>query len=360
MVSLQDGNRCAVRSRPGEQYERIETGRFLNGVRVCYAAFCFMLSLFTGGHSGLPWWASRGVAAMGLAYSIGRYYAKPTTIRRLDRFPVPTDLLDFAFHGVLVYLSGGMGSVFQYGYVLPVFGSAIRYGMYGGILSTCIALVVSLCIFFSGRSVVSSAPVGFHVISAAGTLVLAVWMIGRLVEEERRLRECLYNSSITDYLTGLYSLGFFRERVKEEIDRCRRQGGGFAIAFLDLDGFKEVNDDYGHLAGDSVLRHMSSVLRESVRKGESLARYGGDEFVLLMPGSDRERAEKAGRRIQREVAMRPTVGNGKAIQVGISVGVATFPEDATDLEGLLAVADRRMYQTKPSRQRRSAQGVIEI
>jgi diguanylate cyclase (GGDEF)-like protein len=144
----------------------------------------------------------------------------------------------------------------------------------------------------------------------------------------------------TDALSGLLNHGAMQTRVREEIFRAVRQGHPLSCVLIDLDDFKRINDDLGHAAGDALLRRVADALRAEIRPYDSAARYGGDEFVLLLPGSD----EAAGRQIAERVRLR-IAGGGEGPLSTCSIGVAGW-EDAMDADQLLAAADRALMLAK--------------
>ncbi len=153
------------------------------------------------------------------------------------------------------------------------------------------------------------------------------------------------DSATTDYLTGLPNARSLFIHLTRELARCRRTGTTLALMVCDLDHFKQINDLYGHLEGDNLLKDFSSRLKENCRGYDSVARMGGDEFVLVAPGlSPEDASEKASRLHQLAVeAGRKIAGRDL---VGLSVGTAFCPQDGFDVERLLAEADRRMYSMK--------------
>ncbi len=160
------------------------------------------------------------------------------------------------------------------------------------------------------------------------------------VELERRLRAL----SITDNLTGLYNQRHFRERLAQEASRARRQGEKLSLVLMDLDGFKQVNDRKGHLAGDRLLKAFSGVLLQSIRREvDSAYRYGGDEFVVLLPGLGRERAERVARRLASAARARL-----RRRGIRFSYGVSNLPK-AGSLADFIQEADRRMFRMKAKR-----------
>jgi len=153
------------------------------------------------------------------------------------------------------------------------------------------------------------------------------------------------DSATTDYLTGLPNARSLFVHLARELARCRRTGTALAVMVCDLDNFKQINDLYGHLEGDKLLRDFSGHLKEMCRGYDYVARMGGDEFVIVAPGMKSEAAaEKASRLNQLAVDAGQRIA-GRSL-IAMSVGTAFCPEDSFDLEHLLAAADRRMYSVK--------------
>jgi diguanylate cyclase (GGDEF)-like protein len=153
------------------------------------------------------------------------------------------------------------------------------------------------------------------------------------------------NQPITDPLTGAYSRALLASRLAEELGRAARGGTGCSLFLFDVDHFKSINDSYGHPRGDDVLREMVQRIQGLVRTYDSLYRYGGDEFVLLLPETARVDAIRVGLRLVDGVRSVPFAGD-PPLTVSVSLGVASFPDDASDADGLLQTADRRNYLAK--------------
>ena len=153
------------------------------------------------------------------------------------------------------------------------------------------------------------------------------------------------DSATTDYLTGLPNARSLFLHLSRELSRCRRTATSLAVMVCDLDNFKQVNDLYGHLEGDNLLKDFAGHLKESCRGYDYVARMGGDEFVIVAPGMNPEAAnEKASRLNQVAIeAGRKIAGRDL---IALSVGTAFCPQDSFDVERLLAEADRRMYSMK--------------
>lgn len=149
-----------------------------------------------------------------------------------------------------------------------------------------------------------------------------------------------------DVLTGLPNRNLFMNRMEQAIARAQRQGSNFGLLFLDLNGFKQVNDTYGHAAGDYLLKLLAQKLQACIRADDSVARLGGDEFVILLEGiSDAEAMEGIALKI-RDSLFKPVTLNGHQVTIGASIGKATFPLHGRTPDELLRFADAEMYAEK--------------
>ena len=168
--------------------------------------------------------------------------------------------------------------------------------------------------------------------------------------ENARLHDVVNQHAYTDVLTNLPNRRALNERMQSELHRSKRYGRKFSFVMLDLDGFKVVNDMYGHPQGDEVLRKIARYMSEAIREVDYLARYGGDEFALLLPETDVETAHQMAMRLQKEVAaFKVEFEENIGIKIGISFGCATFPDDGDQVEKLYHVADEQLYSDKDVR-----------
>jgi diguanylate cyclase (GGDEF)-like protein len=173
--------------------------------------------------------------------------------------------------------------------------------------------------------------------------VVAVGMILVLLEEQIEHNKYL---ALHDELTGLPNRRLFQDRLGSALERARRTGSQAALLLIDLDQFKQVNDTLGHHAGDQVLKHVGRVFGDRIRRSDTVARTGGDEFSLILDDpTSREDAERVGSSLI-ELLDAPFKLGDQAVRIGASVGIAVFPEDALDAEGLCIAADLRMYDFK--------------
>lgn len=149
-----------------------------------------------------------------------------------------------------------------------------------------------------------------------------------------------------DYLTGLPNRVLLEDRVRQAITHAKREGCKFVLMYIDLDGFKQVNDNYGHSAGDSLLQIVSTRMQACLRESDTLARVGGDEFMLLLPNIHREEEVKKIADKLLAVINQPFIISGCVLPITASVGIALYPDDGRMFDGLTKGADRAMYYIK--------------
>jgi diguanylate cyclase (GGDEF)-like protein len=165
--------------------------------------------------------------------------------------------------------------------------------------------------------------------------------------EVAQLHDSLKREATHDPLTRLNNRRLLLERIQQEVVRAGATGESFSIVFLDVNGLKRINDTYGHLAGDALLREVSNALTDAVRGEDVVARYGGDEFVVLLPATWASAAAVVAQRISDGIARHRFMAGRDLLQIpGVSLGVATFPQDGSTAEELLAAADATLYRQK--------------
>jgi diguanylate cyclase (GGDEF)-like protein len=193
---------------------------------------------------------------------------------------------------------------------------------------------------------------GFAITSAVSILLVFRLLVHSLERHHHsvRLEEALHEQeqlAVMDSLTGLYNRRFLDAELQLELDRSARSHAPVGVLLCDLDHFKQINDEHGHLVGDSVLREVARRLLNAVRNGDLVARYGGEEFVVLLPDGGKEKLREIGERCRRafEVAPFQLPQNEEAL-VTISIGGACWPDDANTPRGLVGAADAALYRAK--------------
>jgi diguanylate cyclase (GGDEF)-like protein len=168
------------------------------------------------------------------------------------------------------------------------------------------------------------------------------------ITERKEHEAILEHQASHDSLTGLPNRSLLRDRIEQAIGRARRDDGLLAVVFVDLDHFKLINDSLGHHVGDRLLLEVASRLKTCVRAVDTVARQGGDEFVLVLAEQQGEDEMLAPASRLLDAVSRPWTNNGQEYGLSCSIGISCYPQDGDDPDALLRCADAAMYQTKAS------------
>ena len=158
---------------------------------------------------------------------------------------------------------------------------------------------------------------------------------------------------MTDELTQVYNRRYFIDRANYELSRAKRYGQVFSMLLLDLDGFKQINDVYGHPAGDEALRMVAEICVKGIREVDILARYGGDEFALLIPNLEQHHVLEFAERLRLLLAEGKMTYEGQTIQTTVSIGVVTWTPEITTVERLIYLMDKALYDAKDAGKNRT-------
>jgi diguanylate cyclase (GGDEF)-like protein len=279
----------------------------------------------------------------------------PRTPIRNFRGPLQ-GVLALAFAGGLVALTGGFESPFTFIFPLIVGAGALLVAPRVALILATLATAAYLAAGMYVNSEPATGPLVQMAVNLTGLYLLAY--VGASVgREQRRARDAAIRMSTVDALTGLYNRSFFFTALEREIARGDRSGRAFCLVMLDLDDLKSVNDRYGHVAGDQVLRNVADIVRGGVRKIDVAARYGGDEFVALLPETDPTGGWVLAEKIRLTVAEQGFAGAEP--QPTVSVGVVSYPADGRSADALLVSADRAMYASKRGGKNRVARATAE-
>jgi diguanylate cyclase (GGDEF)-like protein len=181
-------------------------------------------------------------------------------------------------------------------------------------------------------------------------LVTALAGYGAIAIENARLYQQAEELAITDDTTQIPNMRYFQHILSREVTRARRRKSTLSLLFIDLDRFKRINDTYGHINGSRLLREVAHLIRDNFRAMDLVARYGGDEFVALLPDTDHATAFRLAERLRRQVeSFAFHDDGGHIIKITCSVGIASFPDQAKTKEDLVRFADQAMYRAKGTR-----------
>lgn len=241
------------------------------------------------------------------------------------------------------------------GYFLAIAGTSLRYDKRVCIAAGLLAcaqylMIVAYAATHWDLNSARYAPFEYGLFSWAAQVSRLIIMLTAsglslaLVFRSQRLLEL----ATRDPLTGLFNRGYVDDRLDVELSRARRYGKVLTVVVIDVDRFKSLNDGHGHQSGDEVLRRIGSLLRSSFRQSDTAGRYGGEEFVAILPETDINAASAKLEQLREIVANTPLeLGpNQQEVRVTISAGLASFPEDADNAMQLFSIADERMFQAK--------------
>ncbi|NLJ55861.1 MAG: diguanylate cyclase [Firmicutes bacterium] len=231
-------------------------------------------------------------------------------------------------------------------YLLPIALAAISMGRAGGVSFALAAsgIIIFLCkVEMEGNMV----AVLENIFWLPGVFLLAAWFLGSVMEIENNISRQLALMANTDEITGLNNLRFFLERLKTGVVAAVRNREPLSLILLDINNFKKYNEIHGHFCGDLILRKMAILLQQDIPPGAEIARFGGDEFSIILPGFSLEEAAAVAGRLQDTVTELGALGEmGLSDELTVSAGVANLPVHATDYRALLLAADEALYSSK--------------
>jgi diguanylate cyclase (GGDEF)-like protein len=252
------------------------------------------------------------------------------------------------FLTALVLLTGNVASPFFFVYA-PVMGGVALVASPLTTLALAVEVIVAYGVAALAGPDTSEAATRDTIVRVAANLmalVVLTWAGLAIAQVQKRTREAAIRLSTVDSLTDLCNRGYFFNAVDREIQRSRRFGRGFCLLMMDLDGLKPINDRYGHFHGDLVLRAVADVIRTGLRGVDVPARYGGDEFVALLPETDSSGAFVVAEKIRLGVSEMVIEGAGQQVRTSLSIGVVAYPDDGHTADELMIAADEAMYASK--------------
>lgn len=257
-------------------------------------------------------------------------------IVRLNMQPA-TGAINSALSAVLIGVISGLFTNYQYRKNI--------YLLIPALPGTFVILISHLILNFNRRMNVT---VKFHVL--LGILyplafVFMVLMFNDLIKINKQ-RKLLEQEATMDGMTGLYNFRFFDNSLKQILASAVKRSKMLSVAIIDIDYFKKINDTFGHLAGDEVLRQLGQVIRHSLRPFDIAARYGGEEFAAILPDCDAVNAIVVGERIRCNIENKVFNFEGHKLKITVSVGVTTFPEYAQNDDELIKQSDKALYSAK--------------
>ena len=214
------------------------------------------------------------------------------------------------------------------------------------LLSILLSVTITLAVNFAFGDAFPTMGLLIAIIAPAVITPLLSYQTFKLLAHLDDAERGLQILSTTDELTGAYNRRFFLKLAHLELERARRENGEFAIAIMDFDNFKLINDHYGHLTGDQALREVCRVCRENMRKSDIFARYGGDEFIFLFPHTNDAEARYCLERIMEKISTLSFESRGRVVSPRVSIGMYPFGPKIKSLDDMLEKADLTLYKAK--------------
>ena len=251
--------------------------------------------------------------------------------------------------GVL-WFTGKSSSPLLNFYLLPIILSALTLGRLVTLLQVAVIAICHLALAAATPNLdVISLNYASQAVGQLAPFLLVAYLTTTLSADITEARERIENLAQTDALTGLFNLRMFNEVWQREHVASERDRGVYALLIIDMDKLKDINDSYGHDAGNSAITLVAQCLQRSIRNTDYAARFGGDEFAVLLPGASPEIAEAVVKRVRHNVFKTTLDLRSRMIRCSVSIGVVNYPKDGRDMRELLSIADRKMYRDKELR-----------
>jgi diguanylate cyclase (GGDEF)-like protein len=254
------------------------------------------------------------------------------------------------FISAALWFSGKSASPLLNLYLLPIILSALTLGRLVTLSQVAVIFVchVLLAAATPGLDVLSL-PYAGQAVGQLAPFLLVAFLTTTLSADITEARERIEDLAQNDALTGLYNVRMFNEVWKREHDAAERVRTAYALLMIDIDKLKDINDSFGHEAGNSAITLVAKCLQRSIRNTDHAARLAGDEFAILLPGASPEIAEAVVKRVRHNVYKTTLDLRSRMIRCSVSIGVVNYPKDARDMRELLSIADRKMYRDKELR-----------
>ncbi len=266
--------------------------------------------------------------------------------RRQTRIKIAIEtLVMVAFTTAVLLPTGGPQSPLLNLYLLPIIVAALTLGKWYSLLMVAL---VSLCYVYVGADLQESMSLAglSALLTKLLPFLLVAFITTMLASDIHIARNRIKALSETDEMTGLMNMRAFARIHRREHDKAVRYGRSYAVLLLDMDNLKKINDFHGHEAGNRAIVLVANVLTRVIRNTDVAARYGGDEFILLLSEAGAEEAEEIERRIRNSIRNTTLDYHGQMIRTSASVGMAMYPRDASDPREMIDRADRAMYSNK--------------
>ena len=283
-----------------------------------------------------------GFAAFVLAFRYLNFYTRETRWK----LAIETWVM-IGFITWVLWNTGGVDSPLLNLYLLVIITSGLTLGKLTTLLEF---MLITCCYLYMGYPVYTGASFTMEVftvlMSKFSPFLLVAYLTTMLSADLHFAKRMFKTLSETDDLTGLLNVRAFGMLVEREMSKSIRYSHAYSIMMIDADELKSINDRFGHEAGNRLIQMVARTVGDCLRTSDILARYGGDEFVVLLPETDREQAREAAERIRTAVQHASFDGNGQRVATTVSIGLASYPGDGATAVEVMDRADKAMYQSK--------------
>lgn len=290
-------------------------------------------------------WAVAAYAGFIIVFRLGLARGRESRLR------IATEVLAMiAFVTTVTWAAGTPYSPVSMLYLVPIVVSGVTLGRWITLLNTALIAVCLLLLgSVAGIETLASFEHAAGFLTRLAPLVLVAFVTSILAHDLRLAKSRIRTLSETDELTGLLNMRAFARIHRREHEKAARHGRTYAILLIDIDNLKTINDAHGHEAGNRAIIVVANVIARLIRVTDAAARYGGDEFIVLLSEIEPGEATQIGQRIRNSVQKTTLDVEGHMVRTATSVGVATYPADSPDLRELIRKADHDMYRNKELR-----------
>ncbi len=280
------------------------------------------------------------------AFILGLHYVHFYKLENRSKLMFETWVM-IVFITWVVWFSGQIYSPLLNLYLLPIIASALIFGKLPTGFKVGTIIVCFMFLAYNPKSkTLLTLPLWGEILAISAPMILVAYITTMLAADIRLAVDKIKQVSDTDELTGAYNMRAFSSVLQRAFRQAVRYGHALSVVMIDSDNLKQINDTHGHESGNRLLQHVVRCIREQLRGSDVMARFGGDEFIVLLPETNNKGAVEMAQRIRKSVEISHfDVRSGQA-SITVSLGIASYPEDGGNLEVILDKADKAMYRAK--------------
>lgn len=247
----------------------------------------------------------------------------------------------------VIWFTGQINSPLLNLYLLPIIASALIFGKLPTALKVGVIVACLMFVSYNPKTkTLLTLPFWGELLAISAPMILVAYITTMLAADIRYAVDKIKQVSDTDELTGIYNMRAFSSTLQRAFRQAVRYGHALSVVMIDSDNLKQINDAYGHDSGNRLLQHLVRCVREQLRGSDVMARFGGDEFIVLLPETNNKGALEMAERIRKAIEVSRLDMRTGDTSITVSLGVASYPDDGGNLEVILEKADKAMYRAK--------------